>query len=87
MTEEFHYTHNGQGFSLPYLGRVKAGLLRKIRKLSADDQLFTLLEEMGNDEALAVIDEMDGEEFGEFLTAWHEASGVTMGESQASSTS
>jgi hypothetical protein len=86
MTEQFHYSHNGRQIVLPPLGNVKAGLIRRIRKLPADDQLFTLIEELADDEALAVVDDLAGDEFNEFLSAWQEFSGVKLGESGASST-
>lgn len=86
-TEQFHYTHKGQEIVLPPLRSLKAGLLRKVRRLSADDQLFTILEETVDDDTLAVIDDMDAEQLGEFFDGWQKHSGINLGESTASSTS
>jgi hypothetical protein len=87
MTEQFHYTHNGATITLPYVSKIRMGIIRKIRRLPGDDQVFTLLEEIADKSTLAAIDEMDASEFEKFVTAWQQESGVTVGESAASSTS
>lgn len=86
-TERFHYKHDGHEIALPYMKNLKAGMLRKIRKLPLDDQVFTILEQVASEDDLAILDDMDGDELNAFIAAWQEASGVTLGESQASSTS
>lgn len=87
MTEQFHYTFDGQEITLPHAKNIKMGLIRKTRKLPPGDQEFTLLESILGDDALEVVDQMDAEEFEKFLKEWQEASGVNLGESGASSTS
>src|SRR5690606_22980849 len=82
----FEYTHNGQTFTLPPYKSIKSGTIRRLRKLPATDFAFTLLEELADADALAVIDDMDTEEFEAMNRAWMEHSGVELGESSGSST-
>lgn len=61
--------------------RPSTGFLRRNRKLSQQDQMWTLIEEFAGEEALKTIDQLDpGEELGEFMKAWEEASGIELGE-------
>lgn len=82
----FEYTHNGRTFTLPPYKSIKSGTIRRLRKLPATDFAFTLLEELADEDALAVIDDMDTEEFEAMNRAWMEHSGITLGESSSSST-
>jgi hypothetical protein len=84
--EQFHYTTtSGTEIVLPKYKHLKAGLVRRIRKLGPVDQIFTALEEVGTEDDLAVIDEMTQEEMNDFVASWQKDSGVTQGESKASS--
>lgn len=84
--EKFHYTMpDGTEIELPKYKNLKAGLIRKIRKLSPVDQIFTTLEEVAPATALAAIDELDQEQCNALVAAWQADSGVTAGESKASS--
>ena len=49
--------------------------------------MFTVIEAVANDATLAIIDEMDTDEFNAFTTAWQKDSGISVGESTASSES
>ncbi|MBP2211083.1 hypothetical protein JOJ87_001427 [Rhodococcus ruber] len=81
-TGEFVYTaESGETITLPAFKTIKPGLLRKVRKLEAGDQFFTILEAVADEDTLAVVDEMEMEEFTEFQRAWVESSGVDLGES------
>lgn len=73
---------NGVEVTLPSLSFLKPGLIRKIRhEPSVVDQQFALLEHVLDDEQMAVIDDMDPDEFAEFCTRWKEHSQVDLGES------
>lgn len=87
-TEKFHYTlPAGDEIVLPKYKFLKAGLIRKIRRMSPVDQVFTALEAVADDTTLALIDDLDQEECNALIAAWQSDSGVTQGESKASSTS
>lgn len=66
---------------MPSLSYLKPGLIRKIRRLGDVDAMYTLMELVLDEKALATIDEMDPEEYGSMLEAWREHSGVSLGES------
>lgn len=70
--------------TLPPFKKAKPGVLRKARKLDQVDQFFTILESMASDEALAVIDDLESDEFQELQRAWFEHSGIDLGEAKAS---
>lgn len=84
------YTHtfeNGSTITLPRFDSVMTfGRTRRLRKLSPDDLLFTVMEEVCTEDQLAVLDEMGTEETEAFFTEWQEDSGVSLGESEGSST-
>lgn len=78
----FNYTtEDGTDITLPRFDSVKPGVIRKIRKLSDVDQFFTVLETLADEDTLAVIDELEQEEFQSLQEAWFKHSGVDMGES------
>lgn len=80
---KFHWTSSsGQELVLPSLRRIKAGKLRKYRKLEGDDYVFTLLEDMCDEDTLAQLDDLDAEEFNQLAEKW----ASEMGESSGSST-
>ncbi|MBF6584433.1 hypothetical protein IU414_06620 [Nocardia farcinica] len=66
---------------LPSLSYLKPGLIRRIRNLSDIDAMYTLLEAILDEDVLAVIDDMDPDEYEAMLTAWREHSGVSLGKS------
>lgn len=67
--------------ALPSLSYMKPGLIRKIRRLGDVDAMYTLLELVLDDKALAAIDDMDPDEYAALLEGWREHSGVSLGES------
>lgn len=86
--EKFHYTTQaGVDITLPKFGNVKSGAVRKLRSSGEMEVIFGILEDMADARALAKIDEMPLPELGEMFKAWQEDTGVTVGESGASSTS
>lgn len=84
-SSEFVDTINGVEIRLPYLGKLKLGDVRKLRKLDDVDQLFTLLEMYCDEDQLAAIDDLEQEEASEFMSRWQDESGVGLGESKRSS--
>jgi hypothetical protein len=86
MYEKFHWTApSGDVITLPYLDKLKAGLLRRVRKLDGADAMFTILEEISDEETLAKIDDLENADLNKLAEAWQEAE--SMGESSGSSTS
>lgn len=83
--DEFTFTHAGKTYRLPPFNRLKAGTVRKIRKLDDADATFTLLEKIADAKTLAAIDDMDIEELGDVMKAWKTHAGVSLGESDGSS--
>lgn len=85
---EFRYTFkSGQTLVLPkFASLMTFGTVRRLRKLSDQEAIFTLLEDKCSDEELAVLDEMDLTETDAFFTAWQADSGASLPESAGSST-
>lgn len=71
MTDTFKWTApEGDTIELPSLRRLKAGTIRKYRKLGGDDYMFTLLEELLDEKTLARIDDLDASDFNEMCEKW-----------------
>lgn len=87
-SSEFRYTfRSGKSLALPRLSKVMTfGRTRKMRKLPEEEQVFALLEDICDEDALAVLDEMDSDETEAFFKAWQAHSGASLGESSGSST-
>lgn len=85
---EFRYTFkSGDTLVLPpFAGLLTFGLARKLRKLPVEEQIFTLVENVCDDDELAVLDKMDTTEAAAFFEAWQQGAGVSLGESAGSST-
>lgn len=81
------FTHtfaSGESVTLPRFKKAMTfGRARRLRKLSAEEQMFTLIEEIADDDTLAVLDDLDAEESNAFIEAWQDDSDVTSGESSA----
>ena len=87
-TEKFHYTTEaGKKISLPKFKNIPVGVIRKVRKESQVEQMFTILEAVTDEATIAKVDALGSEELGQLIQAWQEDSKVNMGESEASSTS
>lgn len=84
----FRYTFpSGETLVLPAFDSVVTfGIARKLRKLSPDEQIFMLVEEICDEAALEVVDKLTAEQAGVFFEAWQRGSGVGVGESAGSST-
>jgi hypothetical protein len=82
----YTFDHEGTTFELPDPKAIKPGILRKARKGKDEtDQMFLLLElTLGEDsDALAALDDMDGEKFSTVVGEWLQ--GAQLGESSGSS--
>lgn len=77
---------NGVTITLPSMKHLPSGVARKIRKLDEGDQFFTMLEMLLDEEQLAEVDKLDGQELEALIVEWNEASEVSLGESSASAT-
>lgn len=84
VRDPFVYTVGEVEITLPSLSYLKPGLVRRLRRLNGTDQMYTLLEEVLDDDTLAVIDEMDPDDFDAMREQWHKHSGIDMGKSAAS---
>ena len=80
-SEPFSFEHNGESFTLPPASSIKAGMLRRFRKLDDLDVAFSILEEIADDEALAALDDMGIAEFNEVVSDWQSHIGVDPGKS------
>mgnify|MGYP007087611768 CR=1 FL=1 len=88
MTERFHYTlEDGREIVLPHFKNLPFGVVRKLRKEDEAEQLFSLVEQVADDNALAIIDTLGMSEIETLFAAWQKDSGVTVGESSASTDS
>lgn len=79
--EKFHYEYDGKKFTLPRFDQIPFGVIRKMRKESADEQMFQMFEKLADDKALGIIDEMPTADIEKLVEAWQKDGGVTKGES------
>ncbi|MFF2631957.1 hypothetical protein ACFVR6_03650 [Microbacterium sp. NPDC058021] len=83
--ESFHHTlPDGHQITLPRFENVPMGIVRKTRRMTAIDQIFTILEELLSESDLEHIDKLDRAEFNDLSKKWQETSSITPGESTAS---
>lgn len=78
------FTHEPTGVTLPKFSRIKFGTLRKMRKLDEDDVPFFLVEELADEDNLAIIDALEPDQVGDLFKAWQENAGLETGNSSAS---
>lgn len=85
----FTYTYDGKTISLPKFGEFPFGVIRKIRKLTDEEQFYSLLELVtkNDPDTLDVIDEMYADDIVALVEAWQEDAGVSLGESVESADS
>jgi hypothetical protein len=70
---------------LPHIDKIKGGMIRKYRKLPEVDMMFSILEDICDDETLAKIDDLEQGDLNDLFLAWQKA-GANVGESSRSST-
>lgn len=84
MAGTFTWTSDsGITINLPYRGAITSGLLRRIRRLDGVDAMYTLMEEVLDEDTLAATDTLTLGEVNAMWEAWQEA---TLPESSRSST-
>jgi len=80
-------TESGATVVVPQFKKMPTGVARKMRNEPVANQVFAVLEYLASKEALAILDETEVGEFNTFIEAWQADSGITVGESSASSSS
>jgi hypothetical protein len=87
MANTFTWTApSGAKITLPSLSTIPAGVLRRHRKLDEVDFVFTILEDVLDDEGLKALDSLGFGEINGLFEAWQKDAGTTVGESGGSST-
>ena len=77
--------HNNKKVVLPTFTNLPVGVIRKARKMEADEQMWFMLEAVLYEKGLAVVDTMSLSEFTEAMNGWTQ--GAPLGESLQSSKS
>ncbi len=86
MAEQFRWTApDDSEIVLPRMNKIKGGMIRRYRKLSDVDMMFSIVEELVDAETLAQIDDLDQGAMNDLFAAWQK-DGATVGESSRSST-
>lgn len=81
VKDPFTYKIGTEEIVLPSLSYLKPGLVRKIRRMSDIDRMYTLFEEVLDEKELKLLDDLDPEEFEKLCEEWNEHSEVNLGES------
>lgn len=84
MSDLFTYKIGKKSITLPPLGGMSMGIARRIRELGLSEAVFVIVEEYLDEDGLALFDTMPQAELPAFIKAWREASGISLGESEAS---
>lgn len=78
-TEKYHWTSpGGVKITLPHMKAIKSGIIRRHRKEEPVDFLFSLLEEVGDEPTIALVDELSTEDLNALMEDWQ--SQVSAGE-------
>lgn len=84
MTEKFHWTSpEGVEITLPRMGNIKAGVIRRHRKEDPIDFIFSVLEEIDDADMLAKVDDLQSDALNDLVGKWQAE--VSPGESTRSS--
>jgi len=75
--------HNGKKINLPDFKSMPVGVIRKARKVDAEEAMWFILEEVLDEKQLAVIDSMPLTAFTDAMNGWTQ--GAPLGESLQSS--
>lgn len=81
IKEPFVFKIGTEQIVLPSLSYLKPGIVRRIRRMSEVDKMYTLFEEALDENELKLLDDLDPDEFEKMCDEWMEHSGVTLGES------
>ena len=77
--------HNKKKITLPAFTELPVGVIRKARKMDADEQIWFVLESVLSEKEIAVLDAMTVTEFSEAIAGW--TGGTPVGESLQSAKS
>jgi hypothetical protein len=77
--------HKGKTVELPDFKELPVGVIRKARKESPDEIMWSVVEAVLDEKALALVDTMSISEFNEAMAGWTQ--GAPLGESLQSSKS
>ena len=86
MSEFTWKSKAGVEVTLPSLNSIPAGVFRRHRRKNEVDFVFSVLEEIADEGALAQVDQVPLPEMEDLFAAWQGDSGTTVGESSGSST-
>lgn len=88
MSEKFEYVVPGtkKKIVLPKFGQVPFGVIRKSRKMDAQEQFYFMFEELLDDKGLAVLDSLTSDQVADLMDGWQSEAGVGLGESEDSQT-
>ena len=81
----YEIKHKNKKITLPNFTELPVGVIRKARKMDADEQIWFVLESVLTEKDIAVLDTMNVAEFGEAISGW--TGGTPVGESLQSSKS
>lgn len=84
VKDDFVYMLGETEIKLPSLTYLQTGLVRRMRGLGDRAAMWFVLEETGTEAALKAIDETYPDELDALMDAWAKHSGITLGESEAS---
>ena len=73
----FNLEEGGPSYSLPLLRYLPVGVVAELEAL-AQPGLADVLRLFGDTEALTAVKTLDAEQMGALMTAWQDASGVTL---------
>lgn len=83
-TEKFRWTSSeGVEIVLPHMDKIKAGIIRRHRKEEPVDFIFSVLEEVGDEENIAKVDDLETPDLNALIEKWQ--GGAAPGESSRSS--
>lgn len=77
--------YKGKTVTLPDFKEMPVGVIRKARKLSADEQMWFILESILDEKQLEILDSMNLTDFTTAMNSWTQ--GAPLGESLQSSKS
>jgi hypothetical protein len=77
---------DGVKITVPAMGRIKAGVIRRNRNAEGVDGMFNIIEAVVDEKTLAKVDDLESSDLNAFVEAWQEDAQTNVGESSGSST-
>lgn len=85
MSDKFVYeVDSRKKITLPKFGQVPFGVIRKSRKMDAEEQFYFMFEELLDEKGLAVLDSLTADQVADLMDSWQNEAGVGLGESEDS---